>query len=181
MTDKRRLFFAVWPDAPAVKYLHEAARDAQRHCGGRLMCRETLHLTLAFLGEVPAARVADATAVADDMSFAPFTLTLDRLDYWKHNRILWAGGESAELAMLATSLGDGLRAAGFRLDARPFVAHLTLLREARCEAPPVADPVAWPVREFTLVESNLAPGGSRYDIIGRWPATGCRGNESLRR
>jgi len=135
------------------------------------MRRETLHLTLAFLGEVPSVRVADAAAVAGGMVFSPFTLTLDRVDYWKHNRIVWVGGESPELATLAASLGHGLRAAGFRLEARPFVAHMTLLRDARCaEAPAPAVQIAWPVSEFTLVESRLAPGGSRYDIVGRWLA-----------
>lgn len=168
-----RLFFAVWPDAPAAQALHETAREAQRTCGGRLMRRETLHLTLAFLGEIPAARLVDATAVAADIRFDAFTLTLDRLDYWKHNRILWAGGESAPLAALANRLGDGLRAAGFRLEARPFVAHLTLLRDARCESvPPLAASIAWPVSEFTLVESVLTDKGSRYEIVGRWPARG---------
>jgi 2'-5' RNA ligase len=35
----------------------------------------------------------------------------------------------------------------------------------------LAEPIVWPVSEFTLVESTLARGGSRYDIVGRWPAS----------
>ena len=140
VADSHRLFFAVWPDEAAAQALHETAREAQRICGGRLMRRETLHLTLAFLGEIPAARFVDATAVAADIGFDAFTLTLDQLAYWKHNRIVWAGGDSAPLAALATALGDGLcgpRASGSR--SRPFVAHMTLLRDARCPAaPPLA-------------------------------------------
>lgn len=172
MADSRRLFFAVWPDAGAAKALHETACQAQGACGGRLMRRETLHLTLAFLGEIAAARFDEASAVASAIAFDAFTLTLDQLCYWKHNRILWCGGASAPLAALAQTLGDGLRGAGFRLEARPFVAHMTLLRDARCPTPPpLAEPIVWPVSEFTLVESTLARGGSRYDIVGRWPAS----------
>ena len=172
MAETRRLFFAVWPDAAAAKRLHDRAREGQRACGGRLMRRETLHLTLAFLGDIAAARCADAAAVAADIAFDAFTLTLDRLGYWQHNRILWAGGESPALSATAAVLGDGLRAAGFRLEARPFVAHMTLLRDARCPAAPsLAAPIAWPVSEFTLVESALSARGSQYQVVGRWPAS----------
>jgi RNA 2',3'-cyclic 3'-phosphodiesterase len=169
VTESRRLFFAVWPDEAAARALHETAREAQRVCGGRLMRRETLHLTLAFLGGIPAARFVDAASVAADIAFDAFTLTLDQLAYWKHNRIVWCGGESEPLAALATTLSDGLRGAGFRLESRPFVAHMTLLRDARCAAPPpLAAPIAWPVSEFTLVESSLSDKGPQYEVVGRW-------------
>lgn len=134
------------------------------------MRRETLHLTLAFLGEVSEARVAAARRVADAVAAASFDLPLDRLGYWKRNRILWAGGVSPPLTLLVNNLNDGLRAAGFALDARPFVAHMTLLRDARCnEVPMLAEPVAWPVAEFALVESKPSNEGASYETIGRWP------------
>ncbi len=165
-----RVFFAVWPNEAAAKALHAAAREAQKRCHGRLMRRETLHLTLAFLGDIAEARLAEAKRVADAIVAEPFEMTLDTLGYWRHNRILWAGGVSPRLSFIAGALGEGLRAAGFRLDARPFVAHMTLLRDARCEATPVlAAPVAWTVREFLLVESKLSAEGARYEAIGRWP------------
>jgi RNA 2',3'-cyclic 3'-phosphodiesterase len=169
----KRCFFAIWPDEALVGELHALANAVHAACGGRLMRRETLHLTLAFLGDIPADRVADAMRVADTIAVEPFELTLDRLGYWKHNRILWAGGVphaghsmSPRLTFLADSLGKGLRDAGFALDARPFVAHVTLLRDAHCSAAPkLATAMAWPVGEFVLAESKQ----SRYDIIGRWP------------
>lgn len=165
-----RIFFAVWPDEAVGKTLHDLAREAQKSCGGRLMRRETLHLTLAFLGDVADDRAADAKRAADAVAAPAFDMTLGQLGYWKHNRILWAGGASPQLAALAEALGDGLRTAGFRLDARPFVAHMTLLRDARCrETPVLAEPVAWPVSEFVLVESRLSSAGASYEAIGRWP------------
>jgi 2'-5' RNA ligase len=165
-----RVFFAVWPDAAAAEAMAAAGRDARKTSGGRPMRPETLHLTLAFLGEQPAERLAEAMAVAATRAAAPFTLTLDRLGYWQHNRILWAGGDCPPLAALADGLGAALRAAGFRLDARPFAIHATLLRDARCPAPPaLAAPIAWPVSEFVLVESRLSAAGADYRVIGRWP------------
>lgn len=165
-----RVFFAVWPDDATGGTLHRIAGEARKTCGGRAVQRETLHLTLAFLGDIAAERLADATRVADGIVAEPLTLMLDRLGYWKHNRILWAGGESPRLTFVAETLGEGLRAAGFPLATRPFVAHMTLLRDARCPATPeLAEPIVWPVTEFVLVESRLSTAGARYETIGRWP------------
>jgi 2'-5' RNA ligase len=134
------------------------------------MDRDNLHLTLAFLGHLPAARRDDAVAVAESIAAARFDLCLDRLGYWKHNRILWAGGESAHLEALAGELASRLRTAGFLLESRPFAAHLTLLRDARCPAvPQLPEPVGWPVREFVLAESTASPRGPVYRPVGRWP------------
>lgn len=171
-----RVFFAVWPDETAARALAAVGREAHRSCGGRPMRRDTLHLTLAFLGEQPEARIAEARAVADAVAAVaaqPFTLAIDRLGYWQHNRILWAGGDCLPLAALADVLGAGLRAAGFTLDERPFAAHATLLRNARCPAvPALAAPIAWRVAEFVLVESRLSAEGADYHVIGRWPLAG---------
>jgi 2'-5' RNA ligase len=170
VADPRRLFFAVWPDAVAARALAAAAREAQAGCGGRAMRRDTLHLTLAFLGELVEARQAEAMAVAAAIRAEPFDLHLDRLGYWPHNRILWAGGDCPPLAALAAALNGALAAAGFRLDRRAFAIHLTLLRNVRCPVlPPLAGPIAWPVREFVLARSRLAPEGAAYEIVGRWP------------
>lgn len=166
-----RVFFAVWPDRAAAEKLHRLAREASVSCGGRVMRRDSLHLTLAFLGDVPAGRMADAMRVADRIAAEPFELTLDQTGYWKHNRILWAGGVSPALTLLAEALADGLRAADFALETRPFVAHLTLLRNAHCGggAPPPAPPITWPVGEFVLAESRHSREGSHYEAVGRWP------------
>jgi 2'-5' RNA ligase len=161
-----RVFFAVWPDDASADALHRIAGEAHRTCGGRVMRRDTLHLTLAFLGDLSSDRVSEAVRVADAIVAPQFDLVLDRLGYWRHNRILWAGGVPPPLTFVADTLSERLRAAGFALDARPFVAHMTLLRDTHCdETPMLARPVGWPVREFVLAESRCA----RYDIIGRWP------------
>ena len=55
------------------------------------MRRENIHLTLAFLGDTEASLVPDLIALARDIAFAPMRLPLDRIGYWKHNRIIWCG------------------------------------------------------------------------------------------
>ncbi len=142
-------------------------------CGGRLMREDTLHITLAFLGDVPVARTTAAEAAAACVSGAPFVLELDRLGYWKHNRILWAGcAESpAALNRLAAQLAESLRAEGFALETRPFAAHATLLRNVDTvpPGPPPLAPIPWPIEDFVLAASKPGPGGSRYTVLRRWP------------
>lgn len=166
----KRLFFALWPDEAAAQVLHRVGREVEESSGGRLMARETLHLTLAFLGHVPETRLSELAVIGAALRAEPFHLALDRLGYWAHNQILWAGcGEPpAALLALATQLHEALGAAGFPLDARPYAPHLTLLRKARCEtAPQLARVVSWPVREVLLIES-LPGGATRYVPLQRW-------------
>jgi len=172
-TDRRRVFFALWPDAAAAQSLDTLAGIAHKAFAGRRMRRDTLHMTLAFIGEIEAARVADLLAAAGCVPLpGAFAMHIDRLHCWRHNRIVWCGPSAmpAQLAALAASLATSLGEAGFRLEARAFAAHATLLRNAdcACEAPAFA-PFDWPVADFVLVESNLTPAGARYAVIGRWP------------
>jgi len=168
--DSRRLFFAVWPEAAAAGRLHDAARLAQRTCGGRVMTMQSLHLTLAFLGQVAADRMADLQHAAAGVRAAPFDLCIDVLGCWQHNRIVWAGcsGPPAALSGLARTLAVALADAGFPTEARAFMPHVTLLRGARCAPlPPLEQAIAWPVRAFHLVESH--PHDAGYKSLVRWP------------
>lgn len=139
------------------------------------MRRDTLHLTLAFIGDVPRERVADLIAVGDgvaEAATAPFVLALDRVSSWRHNRITWVGPSNspAALASLVTGLNAALRAAGFPVEERRFNAHVTLLRncaelgEAGCIDPPLL----WPVRSFALMESVRRAEGANYVALRTW-------------
>lgn len=166
----KRLFFALWPDAGAARQLHETGRELQEVCGGRAMARETLHVTLAFLGQVPVERLPELDAIAEALTADAFDLHLDRLGYWSHNHVLWAGclEPSAALMALAEGLQTRLREAGFALENRSFAPHVTLLRKAQRESPvPLARVISWQAREMLLVES--VPGGAtRYVPLSRW-------------
>jgi RNA 2',3'-cyclic 3'-phosphodiesterase len=166
------VFFALWPDEDAAGRLAALARKMAHQSGGRAMRRETLHLTLAFIGSVDEQQLAHLRRVAGQISAPAFGLELDRVAWWRHNWIFWAGTAATPPALeaLARDLSQGLRDAGFRLDKRPFAVHVTLVRNARAAgdaAEPVA--VAWPVREFLLVESVLQPQGATYRPLDRYP------------
>jgi len=171
-----RLFFALWPDGPARTQLAERARALHADCGGRMPAVPNLHMTLAFLGDTPLARLAELQALAARAQAPAFQLALDRLKWWRRSHIVWAGTAHcpAALYQLVSVLEDALHTGGFRYDAREFVAHVTLLRDARrgpdADRMPV---IQWSVREFVLVRSLLLTG--EYQIVARFPLDDCIG------
>lgn len=162
-----RLFFALWPDEAARGKLAAWARGAHAVAGGRAMRPQNLHLTLAFLGNVAGERVRGLAAMPAP-AVRRFELTLDCAGYWPRNRIVWAGAAAPPPALeaLAAGLRERLDGAGQPYDPKPFVPHVTLLREARRASLPAFAPVAWPVTEVVLVQS--VPGAD-YAILARSP------------
>jgi 2'-5' RNA ligase len=169
-----RVFFALWPDDMVRRALSGCGEALYRQVGGKPTRAESVHLTLLFLGDVPVARVQALQAVGAGAAFEPFTLRLNRVGCWKHNQIAWAAPSQVPpaLARLVQALEAGADGEGFRFDRRPYAAHVTLVRKARCVPLTRVDPVDWPVSQFVLVRSELHSEGSRYRTIGQWPAAG---------
>ncbi len=166
-----RLFFALWPPLQAASALHEWALRASLLTGGRVTRRETIHLTLAFLGEVDEQRLPSVIRAARNAAGQVHVLAVEQARYWQHNRIVWVGPNEmpAALAELAGDLKRQLERDGFQLEARAFQAHVTLVRKARepRELPPLPA-IEWPVGEFVLVRSALSREGSSYRTIERF-------------
>jgi 2'-5' RNA ligase len=166
-----RLFFALWPASDLQAKLAAWAKQAAGR--GRAMRRENLHLTLAFLGATEAALVPDLIALAAGVRFTPIRLPLDRAGYWKHNRIIWcgAGEEPRVLAALVEDLRARLDAAGIRYDLKPFVSHVTLVRDAAgLPAAPAWIPLVWEAWDFALVSSTRVEGRVSYQVMQRFAA-----------
>ncbi len=170
--EQPRLFFALWPDDDVAARLYALGCEAHARCGGRRMRRDTLHLTLAFIGEVAPERLPDLIAVGNALSTAPFTLSIDRLGAWRHNRIAWGGAQLTPepLDACAAALASALAGAGFPTERRAFVPHVTLLRRIeRPIAPCEVEPILWPARRIALVRSRRDSEGARYEIVAEWP------------
>ena len=165
-----RLFFALWPPPETAQALAAWARDVQQRTGGRATAEETIHLTLAFLGEADPAR---AIAAAQRVRSTRFDLPIDTSQYWKHNKILWAGPRTVPPALqtLAAQLHQALSEDAFTLEKRAFAAHITLLRKASHPPQPLPalPSVRWPAHEFILVRSAPTGTGSRYETLARFP------------
>ena len=166
-----RLFFGLWPDARVAEALESWARGALRVTGGRATPAGSIHLTLAFLGEVHGDRLHPAIEAAERVRAQIHAFRLAQTNYWPHNRIVWAGPGSMPEALggLAMGLRRELGADGFHLDTRDFQAHVTLVRNARTgEGLPDFLPVSWNVDEFVLVRSQLGAAGPAYDVLERF-------------
>ncbi len=157
---------------------------------------EGIHLTLKFLGDVPADRIG---AIGDAIERAaghhtPFALSLSGVGAFpggRAPRVLWAGiaGDLERLAALQESVDDCLSELGFARERRAFNPHLTLARlrdsasrEDRAHALRVLE-AAQPMQNagfvvdgVALFQSTLAPGGAVYHRLHRAPLDGaCRG------
>jgi 2'-5' RNA ligase len=147
------------------------ARACQRTSAGRLVRAENLHLTLAFIGEADERARVLLGQLGAAVRGEAFELELDQVGYWPHNRIVFAaaGVVPPPLGALVQRLSGELAANGFRVDARPFAAHVTLLRDVR-RAPGFAPPAAlrWRVHELVLLESLRLEAKLVYRPAERW-------------
>jgi len=139
---------------------------------GRRIRDESLHLTLAFIGEADAENLSRLLAPPAGVFTPAFLFTLDDWGCWARNGIGWAAPSHIPEALfdLAGNLQGWLRDAGFELERRPFTPHVTLVRDAQCiPLPESLAPIEWRVKEFVLMESQMLPGGACYDILRAWP------------
>lgn len=169
----RRVFLALWPGDDVAGRLADLAAAAHAMRGGRQMRSDTLHLTLAFLGDVAECRLPALCAAMATVRGEAFSLRIDRLGYWAHNHIVWGGCASTppQLLRLVADVREALAGAGFaNAGEAAFVPHLTLLRKARPSAAlPDFAPIDWPVAGFVLVASTLSPEGPAYVKLAAWP------------
>lgn len=166
-----RLFIAINFDDTELDAF-EAARERLRDQAGaaNYSRRENLHLTLAFLGEQPPARMGEISgAMLKATKNTPgFELRFDRAGRFRREGgdIWWLGAaESPELTKLQAGLAAELRARGFKLEDRRYTPHLTLAREVRGEAEPelvLPEPVPALVRGASLMLSERRQGVLTY-------------------
>ena len=172
--DTPRLFFALWPDEAARAALAGLVRSLHRQCGGRPVPEHKLHLTLLFLGSVRTELVAGLRHFASEVKVPADTLLLDRLEHWRRQELVCLGASRcpASLSLLAARLARSVRGLDLRVEERPYVPHITLLRRAP-RRPEVCDvePISWRIAGFVLVRS--APGRDvAYEVIDQWPLQG---------
>lgn len=138
--------------------------------GGRRMKPDTLHMSLVFLGDTPAERLDELRELAARLEGRVFSVNFKQAACWRHNKVGFLSPEDTPpvLAQLVYGLEEGLEAAGFHFDQRPYKPHVTLLRNTRCTTQVGFDPIAWHPEEFVLVASDLTEHGPVYQLLGRW-------------
>lgn len=174
MTDNEglRLFFAVTPAPAVTRRLATLAGRLAVLTGGRAQAAANLHLTLAFLGNVPRAQLPALKAIGNACRHHPASpLTLTRIATLRSVVCIEPERTPMALATLQSELARALTAAGFQLESRRFRPHLSLVHHARAPVPPGAgfDPVDFALDHLVLMHSVLLPQGARHTELGRWP------------
>jgi 2'-5' RNA ligase len=151
-----------------------------------------IHLTLKFLGGIPAdmvPRVSEAmTRVAGPV--APFSLRMGAVGVfpnWQRPQVVWVGvgGDVDRLAGLQRELETALAKLGLAPEARSFKAHLTLGRLRERATPPdkqgfgawaqslgYEGGLSFEVDAVSLMKSQLTPAGAIYSQLASAPLAG---------
>jgi 2'-5' RNA ligase len=160
-----RLFLALWPDEATRDSLLAAQRAWTWPAGAAVVPREKLHVTLHFLGAVPATRFAALQPLLE-LRGEPFTLVADGA-----RQHVWPGGIAVmeleappALQRLHAALGQALREQQFAVEERPYRPHVTFARKARGARPPASPhPLAWHCDgRWSLVRSSPREG---YQVL----------------
>lgn len=169
---RARWFVALRPDRAARLRLQQIGERLAATCGGRVVPAERIHLTLAFIGSAPRAL---EPALREMLAGLPATgtLRLERLGSFD-GRLLWLAPVSAPgwLDELAAAARIGLERLGAPFDRKRFVAHLTLVRDARPSDRAALtaigerlEAVELAVNTLHLVESTQDRNGLHYRFI----------------
>ena len=144
-----------------------------------------VHLTLKFLGNIPAERVEEIGSALREacQGFAPFTLQFYGLGCFpslNSPRVIWIGigGETETLKRLQERVEERLAPLGFPPEKRGFSPHLTLGRVKKYASSgalrKIGEAVAatevgslgqMEVREVSLIRSLLLPDGAQYSRL----------------
>jgi len=192
-----RLFFAVeLPAAIQAALGRLNPGDASRDY--RWADPAMMHITLAFLGQQPAAQLGPLKAIGTQAAAASRAAVLrlgapGSFGQRSAPRVLWIGldGDLAALQALQSRLETGLTEAGFpAAEERPFRPHITLARRresARGGAPPGWPPVRpfmgsteFPMQRLTLFESRLSPHGATYINLAEFNLAGAPPDQGRR-
>ena len=170
-----RLFVAAeLPDA-MMEALGETSALLRDHVSGRYVAPDSFHLTLAFLGEVPVARVDDACAALDEACALqpPIAVAFGPLGSFgrAHKATLWQGFARGvdELGGLAGDVRESLADHGLVYDSTAFAPHVTLMRRADLTGGLLPTPVVerGVIDTVTLFSSDLSGERPRYEPVHR--------------
>jgi 2'-5' RNA ligase len=169
-----RLFFALWPGDAERRRIGVLGDQLHARYGGRRVATASMHITLAFLGDTPDARIPLIEQAAAEVSADSFALRLTVAGAFGPG-IFWLGPHETpvQLTELASRLHGQLRAAEVAFDEKRFVPHMTLMRKARYAGPPTpVEPIDLDFRNFVLVRSISMRTGSQYEVMKRFALRG---------
>jgi len=179
-----RLFVAIHPDRATQAWLAESQRRLRKELKRfsrdlRWTDPENIHVTLAFLGEVPEAAPVEQALQA--CRCVPMELTVGGLGVFpspRHPNVIWTGvaDETGDLMRLQSEIAAAM-AAFVEPEHRRFEPHLTLARVKPGRHSRLGEaimalsadwgnaPEPWCVESFSLMRSQLDSAGARHSVV----------------
>jgi 2'-5' RNA ligase len=188
--DHVRLFVACEVPDEVKEAIGETIEGLRKKSGPavRWIKPEGLHVTLKFLGEVPAKKLPAVKLAIQEavVGHSPFELEFSNIGTFGGReglRIMWVGiaGDVLRLEALVRAVNAALAVVGFEPERRPFRPHLTLGRvrdeigtRHRAEIEVAVGKtdvpgVNWRTSQVSLMRSKLGPGGASYEVLATFP------------
>jgi 2'-5' RNA ligase len=165
------LFCALRLPDETVEELSRWQAEAFGEAGGvRVLGREQLHVTLAFLGSRPAGEL-DAIATelrAAALATEPATLTVKGYRETRSVGMLVLDDEGGRAASLAVDLHERLEGLGvYERERREWLPHLTVIRfrERPRLKPSLPELGPFVTSEAAVYMSTLRPSGAQYSVL----------------
>ena len=173
----RGLFFALFPDANALKAIDDvvAMLASKYRASGRCVKSHRRHMTLHFVdhyGLRPEDVIERLKRVGADVVAKGFEVQLDIVgSFPKADKPWWIGTRvvSEELKALRNAIVEGeCRSRGKLASRSTFTPHVTLFRQNHdvLETFPV-DPIRWRVDSFCLIDSVFG-SHPKHNLIAEW-------------
>ena len=125
------ILFAALPVSEPVREAAVHLQNALRlRTEGSYPVRENLHVTLAYLGEVPRGRMQEAADIVASVAAPECRLVFDRMLRWKGqgDMFVYAAEAPESLRAYRTAIHAALLKHRFSVEDSPFTPHITLVR-----------------------------------------------------
>lgn len=179
-----RLFFAIdFPEPVKEQLDSDLSQLRKKYPDFKWVRKQSMHLTLKFLGEIPRQKVNEIVAKAGHAlsaieNFKLTTLSAGFFPGKKRPRVFFAGLDSPDqLEASVTALEESLYQIGIEKENRKFHPHLTLARIKNPHLKPHEinelenfsfASFSVSVDEIILMQSTLTPAGARYTPVQKF-------------
>lgn len=181
-----RTFLAIELDDATRAFIRARVSELMPALPGvRFVAAATWHITLAFLGNIPAEQLAAARAAAQAAATTagPFTLQTAHIGTFGPDeapRVIWlgVGGMTRELFALQHQVVTALQAHKVPFNEQHYVPHITLAKPHDPLTPAAAQALAahkaserdgpvMPVTAISVMKSELTSVGAHYTALER--------------
>ncbi|WP_299494902.1 RNA 2',3'-cyclic phosphodiesterase [uncultured Shewanella sp.] len=141
----------------------------------RLVPKNNLHMTLAFLGEIGPDQLSQLNEQVTLIKKRTIEVTLDQLVYWEKPKIICLKGIANDASLLQLTKDTKFIAKNLNLHRSEYTytPHITLCRKAKSEMEALIhhishQPLTLSPKQLHLFESFLGKNGVEYPILESW-------------